>query len=169
MRNNRFIPLICFCFIILTGCNRTEFTPTLSAQDASFNSVVPVRVFSDLYLVADGGNQMRIHYTKDIYVRNLSSECVIFPNDFSLSIWFVKNGQWTSLKILNIQLQSQDIVLQPAGELFSENVVTIFPDYDVLSAEKPNSIRVAISGRLCEKGKPPDTIVGNYIDIQVVP
>lgn len=169
MQTPRLIMLICFCFVLSAGCGSPQISPTMSPQDASFQSVISIQLSSDLVLSPEEDKTIRIHDTKNIYLKNLSSECVIFPSDHGVSIWFYKNGQWVGVKDLMVILDPHDIILKPKGEMFSERGFLIFPDYEVLASEKPSSIRIAIAGRLCENGSPTDTIVGNYIDLQVVP
>lgn len=162
--------LFCFCLVVASSCANRQATPPMSKQDISFQTTVPLQTSPKIEISdPEGDYQIRYHYTKTLYVKNLFSECVVFSNDFGVSIWHFKNEQWLGIKNLNEELNPDKIILEPKGEFFSENVFTIFPDYNVLAAEQPSSIRVFISGRLCKDGKPTDQIVGNYIDVKVVP
>lgn len=169
MKNLKFACSICFYFIFVAGCSSPTATPTMTQQDIYFQTAVPIRNSPEIHLFTREESQLRIHYTLDLYVENMSDNCVIFPFDFGLSIWYFKDGQWNSIKDLAVVINPQDLILQPKGQPFSEQPVTIFPDYDVLAAEQPSSLRVFISGRLCKDGNPTDQIVGNYIDVKVVP
>lgn len=169
MINLKFLGLFCICFIFVSGCARVDNTSTLPEEEIAFGDAVSVNIIPGLNLSVEGEKVFRIHYTLTLRIKNMTSDCVVFPHNFGVSIFFLKDEKWIGVNDLNEVINPRDIVLHPKGDLFSDRTLTIFPDYQVLTAEQPSSIRVLVSGRMCNDGAPTEQIVGNYVDVPVVP
>jgi hypothetical protein len=130
-----------FCIILILG---------LAACATFLGSSQPVS--GDVIQVEfTNGPDIRPSQDLEFWIKNTSSTCISFPYDFDLKIYHENNGGWIEVKNL-FQYRSttgQDLMLQPAGELFSKRPIDLSPDLNQLKLDTTTKFKAAIQGFLC--------------------
>jgi hypothetical protein len=88
-----------------------------------------------------------------LWLENLNSECIEFPYDFGIKIYFYKNGEKIEIKNMMEYIPHDNITLGAKGEFFAERAVSFTPDLSNLLIDDSAHFLIQISGVMCKSGQ----------------
>ena len=86
----------------------------------------------------------------DVELTNESNYCVIFPLVTGMTIYTELGGKQLEVENMVNIIGSENLYLNPRGEIFSKMSVGILPDISNVTIEKPTQFFARLSGYLCE-------------------
>jgi hypothetical protein len=137
-----------------------------SRQKDSLWLTFPMARMNEAFLLEDLpvlGNNHKNDERFELVVRNLSNKAIIFPNDYGLRIFVLKDGTWNPVQN-NFDYADYENIL-PVHEDFPPGLAVVaYPDIPGL--REPTIIRIIMIGH-AENNEA--DVVGGYIDITLLP
>jgi hypothetical protein len=163
---NQTLLLIFFAIVLLLifcGCNQ-------KSSDGGFISTVGTDIQHYLDITVLGGLPIKLNTVIDLYIKNKTADCIIFPYNFGAKIFVYQNLGWVEIPNNIIYASHNDVVLDPRGGVNLDALVSLQPDYSKLDAiSSKYRMRIVMIGRLCKKGLPSSQKSADYIEVHVEP
>jgi hypothetical protein len=85
------------------------------------------------------------------WINNTTDNCINFPTDFGIKVFVLQGEDWLEVQnLVTYESDEPQVVLEPKGEMFSRNLVHIWPDVSSLIITEPVDSYALITGHLCE-------------------
>jgi hypothetical protein len=152
------IMIISSLMMFLQGCKAGE-------ENEFFSKIVNLP-FTDFIEVSVWDAPTISHDDINLYIQNKTNDCIVFPNDFGIKIFYNQEGSWKSLPNLVRTQNTEIITLTSIDDFESDAVVFIRPDYRELT-KRPKTLRIVFEANLCEDGIPTKGLFVDYFDILI--
>jgi hypothetical protein len=145
---------VCLLIFLVVSCTTNHPTDTSVADvdflDISVQSTDPEIGTKDI----------------DLYVVNKTNDCVIFPYNYGLEIYFRVNGNWVKVNNLVEYFNTENRLLTSSSGIEPDGIIFIHPDYSSIT-DQPTNAKIILSAYLCNNGKPSSTLSKDYIEISL--
>lgn len=89
-----------------------------------------------------------------MWIENVNRDCIVFPYDFGLKIYYEENNEKHEIKNLMRYSPLVNITLGAKGEFSAESTITFTPDLTGVTISSSTQFIVQISGTMCKSSKP---------------
>jgi hypothetical protein len=160
-RNSLFIFLTSILLICLCSCIH-------ESSESKFISMVGIDFQHYLDITILSGLPIKPNTVIDLYIKNKTADCVVFPYNFGVRLFVYKNNSWIEIPNNIIYASQKDVILDPREELNFDALVSLQPDYSKLGV-MPNKyqMRVVMIGHLCKGGVSSNHNTGDYIELNI--
>jgi hypothetical protein len=152
---------ILFCIAItvsIQGCKvKEDKTVFENSIGMSFQDFVDISKIESPTISEDDIN---------LVIKNKTKDCVVFPNDYGVKIFYKQGENWTLLSNLVDFPSVNTITLTGSEGNRPDAVLFIRPDYHILT-ERPTVLRILLTAYLCDNGIPAKELIGDYVDINL--
>ena len=147
--------------ILLAGCSKpqptTELLPSINLPSDKFNTFIKLRDTPEL------ANSHKNNDTLDLQLINVSSQTIVFPDNFGLKVFTEDKGNWSEIQ--NNFYNAGATFTLPTEKLYPGGLFpTVMPNISGLSS--PTTIRVIVVGHVENND---NDQVGAYIDVIITP
>jgi hypothetical protein len=159
MSNIKLISLMLIFIVCTQGCGSV-------ANIGTFEDVagLPIQDFAEIVKLESAT------ISKDdisLYIENKTDDCIVFPNDYGTQIFYkLADGSWAFVPNL-VDFPNTDLIhLSDRKGIEADAVLFIRPDTKRIPIH-PATLRILITGYLCNNGIPVEELTGDFVDVEI--